>query len=97
MGFLRMPGREGRLGGVQDGGSGRIGLRLRRLKFGDVAGRGRYMFLYGKERANDGSEAEAQRKAWQWEEREAMLRRQVNLGKDIEANRVCIPCASSEI
>lgn len=34
------------------------------------------------------SEAEAQRKAWAWEEREALLRRQVNLGKDIEADRV---------
>jgi len=33
-------------------------------------------------------EAEAQRKAWQWEEREALLRRQINLGKDIEADRV---------
>lgn len=36
------------------------------------------------------SEAEAQRKAWAWEEREALLRRQVNLGKDIEADRVSL-------
>jgi len=36
------------------------------------------------------SEAEAQRKAWQWEEREALLRRQINLGKDIEADRVSL-------
>ena len=34
------------------------------------------------------TEAEAQRRAWQWEEREAMMRRQLNLGKDIEADRV---------
>jgi hypothetical protein len=37
------------------------------------------------------TEAEAQRRAWQWEEREAMLRRGVNLGKDIEADRVSPP------
>lgn len=36
------------------------------------------------------SEVEAQRKAWQWEEREALLRRQINLGKDIEADRVSL-------
>lgn len=34
-------------------------------------------------------EAEEQRKMWAWEEREALLRRNVNLGKDIEADRVC--------
>ncbi|KAF8245213.1 hypothetical protein K440DRAFT_603930 [Wilcoxina mikolae CBS 423.85] len=39
------------------------------------------------------SEAEAQRKAWQWEEREALLRRQINLGKDIEADRALLEMA----
>jgi hypothetical protein len=38
------------------------------------------------------TEAEAQRRAWQWEEREALLRRGVNLGKDIEADRVSFSC-----
>jgi len=39
------------------------------------------------------SEAEAQRRAWQWEEREALLRRQINLGKDIEADRALLEMA----
>ncbi|KAI5818043.1 TLD-domain-containing protein [Pyronema omphalodes] len=38
-------------------------------------------------------EAEEQLKAWQWEEREALLRRQVNLGKDIEADRALLEMA----
>lgn len=38
-------------------------------------------------------EAEAQRKAWAWEEREALLRRQVNLGKDTEADRALLEMA----
>lgn len=33
-------------------------------------------------------EAEEQKKAWAWEEREALLRREVNLGKDVETDRV---------
>lgn len=39
------------------------------------------------------SEAEAQRKAWAWEEREALLRRQINIGKDIEADRALLEMA----
>ncbi|KAI5844546.1 TLD-domain-containing protein [Morchella snyderi] len=39
------------------------------------------------------SEAEAQRKAWAWEEREALLRRQINFGKDIEADRALLEMA----
>jgi len=35
-------------------------------------------------------EAEEQRKQWAWEEREALLRRSVSLGKDIEADRVSL-------
>ncbi|RPA97413.1 TLDc domain-containing protein 2 [Choiromyces venosus 120613-1] len=39
------------------------------------------------------AEAEAQRKAWAWEEREALLRRQITLGKDIEADRALLEMA----
>lgn len=35
-------------------------------------------------------EAEEQRRQWAWEEREALLRRNINLGKDIEADRVSL-------
>lgn len=38
------------------------------------------------------NEAEAQRKAWAWEEREALLRTQITLGKDPEADRVGFIC-----
>lgn len=38
-------------------------------------------------------EAEAQRKAWAWEEREALLRRQINFGKDVEADRALLEMA----
>lgn len=38
-------------------------------------------------------EAEEQRKAWAWEEREAKLRRELNLGKDIEADRALLEMA----
>ncbi|PWW71969.1 hypothetical protein C7212DRAFT_302403 [Tuber magnatum] len=39
------------------------------------------------------SEAEAQRKAWAWEEREALLRRQIALGKDPEADKALLEMA----
>lgn len=35
-------------------------------------------------------EAEEQKRQWAWEEREALLRRNVNLGKDVEADRVSL-------
>ena len=35
-------------------------------------------------------EAEEQKRQWAWEEREALLRRGVNLGKDVEADRVSL-------
>ena len=38
-------------------------------------------------------EAEKQRKAWAWEEREAMLRRNMKLGKDHEADRALLEMA----
>lgn len=38
-------------------------------------------------------EAEAQKKAWAWEEREALLRRQITLGKDVEADRALLEMA----
>ncbi|KAA8894884.1 restriction of telomere capping protein 5 [Sphaerosporella brunnea] len=38
-------------------------------------------------------EAESQRRAWAWEEREALLRRGVNLGKDTEADRALLEMA----
>ncbi|KAL7273383.1 Restriction of telomere capping protein 5 [Rhizina undulata] len=38
-------------------------------------------------------EAEAQKKAWEWEEREALLRRHVHLGKDIESDRALLEMA----
>lgn len=38
-------------------------------------------------------EAQRQREAWAFEEREALLRRQVNLGKDIEADRALLELA----
>lgn len=38
-------------------------------------------------------EAEEQRRQWDWEEREALLRRSINLGKDIEADRALLEMA----
>ena len=38
-------------------------------------------------------EAQKQRAAWAWEEREAAARRNVNLGKDIEADRALLEMA----
>lgn len=38
-------------------------------------------------------EAEKQREAWRWEEREAAARRNVNLGKDVEADRALLEMA----
>ncbi|KAF8471703.1 TLD-domain-containing protein [Kalaharituber pfeilii] len=38
-------------------------------------------------------EAEEQRKSWAWEEREALARRGINIGKDVEADRALLEMA----